>query len=286
MLTKNEKESSKKKIKVEYRIEMILGMIGGVILIITGAIGSARFYVLLIQTAERYLGLSATRLKIFEFFFRTLAGLGGVTVIVGSIMIGLGHRRIGGWFIGIGAGISLSTLLVKIVLLGPFLQELVKSQKFVEAITLFGFEIGLTGLGVFLSFLSMLTNYNWMLFLFILSILAMFIGATGDVSLLEKLLVELNLPPDYLIYLNYIETLLLYIGLVFLITTLVVGAGRFFIAKIIVLLGLISLLPAVITITTTLAIINAQLLELTRTVATYLLLIGEIIFIIKAKPAH
>lgn len=265
---------------------MTLGFIGGAILVITGAVGSAQFYILLIQTAKTYLGSNTILLNFLELFFIILASLGGITVIIGSILIGIGRRRIGGWLIGIGAGISLSTLLLKIVLLGPYIQELVKTQKFIEAITLFGFEIGLMGLGVFLSFLAMLTNYKWMTFMFLLSILAMFIGATGDVSLLEQLLIRLKLPPEYLSYLHYLETLLLYIGLVFLLTTLIVGAGRFFTAKIIVLLGLISLIPVIITTTTTIALVNTPLLGIIRTLTTYILMAGEIIFILKARPTR
>ncbi len=282
---RNLERTKKGKFKLEYKLEMIFGLIGGLILLILGATGSAEFYLKLIEIGESYFGKS-TATETLALSFKVLASLGGITVMVGSLLIGYGRRRLGGWFIGIGAGISLSSLIIKIIVLGPTLQSYIQLGEYGKAVGLFGLEFGLLGLGVFLAFLAMLTNYRWMLYMFVMSMLAMFVGATGDLSLLEKLITALNLPVEYLSYLGYLESLLLYIGLVFLLTTLIVGANRFRVAKSIVILGLIGLLPALFTIFMTLVFSGSTTLFLVRTVTVLVLLLGEIYFIFKATPVH
>ena len=195
------------KIKIEYKLEMLFGILGGLILFLVGAVGSARFYLTLIELGKEYIRLNEEVAKLLADFFITLASLGGITVIVGALLIGIGRRRIGGWLVGIGAGISLGTLLMKIYLLGPIIANLVKEARIAEALGLFGIEIGLVGLGVMLSFLSTLTNYRWMLYAFLLAMLNMYIGVTADPVIIELLISHFGLPKQARPYIYQLEAL-------------------------------------------------------------------------------
>ena len=277
-------EDEEEKIWVKYKLEMLFGIMGGVILLYAGYTGSAEFYLKLINFLKVYLGESSPYLDTAATAFKLIASGGGLSVIIGSVLIGLAWRRIGSWLVDIGAGISLSALLIKIYLLGPVIQEAVRNLEYVEALTIFGFEIGLLGTGVFLALLATLTNYRWMLYTFLLSILSMFIGATGDPSLIDSLITRLNIPPEYGPYLYQLEQLVLFIGLMYLIVMILVGGNNFWIAKSIVIIIVILMIPATISMVTSLVYFYGTLrtMELVRILIQLVDVTGSIFFIIKA----
>ncbi|MGQ4891405.1 MAG: hypothetical protein ACP6IP_02850 [Candidatus Njordarchaeia archaeon] len=77
-----------------------------------------------------------------------------------------------------------------------------------------------------------------------------------------------------------------YVGLVLLITVLIVGAGHFYIAKFIVIISIIVLLPGTATIimTAVYAGSNMTIVEATRLILTLTDLGGGIFFILKGVP--
>lgn len=275
------------RIGIEYKVEMTLGVLGGTILFLVGAIGSAQSYLALIELGRTYI-LPENIAGLLANIFITLASLGGLTVIAGSIFIGIRRRKIGNWFVGMGAGISLSTLLIKIYLLGPVIANLIKEAKVAEALGIFGIEVGLVGLGVMLSFLSTLTNYRWMIYMFLLSILNMYIGVTTDPLIIELLVIKLKLSEQVLFYIYHLESLVTYIGLLYLVIMLIVGANNFRLSKLLALISLASLLPSeVLMVITTISLIqDLTLLENTRLIFHTINLIAIIFFVIKAKPVH
>jgi hypothetical protein len=282
--TAGEEAPEKPKVLVKYKLEMLFGILGGVILLYTGYSGSAEFYIRLIEFLKGYFGESSPYLDTVAATFKLIASAGGLSVIGGSVLIGIAMRRIGTWLVDIGAGISLSALLIKIYLLGPVIQEAVRNLEYIKAITIFGFELGLLGAGVFLSFLATLTNYRWMLYTFLLSILSMFIGATGDPSLIDSLINKLNIPPEYGPYLYQLEQLILFIGLMYLIVMILVGGNNFWIAKSIVIIIVILMIPATISMVSSLIYLYGTLktMEIVRITIQLVDVLGSVFFIIKA----
>ncbi len=274
--------------KIQYKIEMTLGILGGLILFITGAVGSAQTYLLIIDMGKIYVRLSEELANLLANIFIALAIAGGLTVIVGAFFIGFGRRRIGSWLVGIGAGISLSTLLIKIYLLGPIIADLIRNGQFYDAAKIFGVELGLVGLGVVLSFFSTLTNYRWMIYTFILSILNLYIGVTANPELIDLLVSKLSIPESIQPYIYQLELLVAYVGLLFLIITFIVGANHFKISKFLAILAIISLMPSfVIMIITTASLLSSMtLLEELRVVLQTINIIAIGYFILKAKTVH
>lgn len=246
-------EKEKPKIRVRFkekkkrRTQMIIGIIGGIILFIMGATGSVAFYEKVIEYAIQYNALppeyqsfAVEALNILRY----LAMSGGLTVIVGVLMIPK-IRRLGSWLIGIGAGISLVSLLTKIFFLGPIIQQYVSQSTqnisyLYEALRIFGIEIGFLGLGVLLSFMATFEVYRWTITLGVASLLYMLAGLSGDPRLLEYIKDALSVPPELGIYVDHFLMLLIYVGPLLLVAALLAGAGYIKISKIIVILCLVS----------------------------------------------
>ena len=275
-------------VKIEYKLEMLFGIIGGALLILVGAIGSASTYLMIIEYAKTYANLSEDIATLLAQFFVTLATLGGITVIIGSILIGIGGKRLGSWLVGIGAGISLTSLLLKIYVLGPIIGELIKNNQFPAVFDLLGVEFGLLGAGVLLSFLATLTNYRWMLYSFVLSIVNIYIGVTADPVLIDMLISHLNLPASLYPYIYSLEMLVAYVGLLFLIIMLLVGAGYFGLSKTLSILAVIALIPSEMFMALRIVSLynNITLLELSRFLIQTLSIIAILFFVVKAKPVH
>ncbi len=98
-------------------IAVILGIITGILLILLG-VANPLDYAGYIIFVWNLLGLPPELLPIALFVnavLQWLASFGGITVIVGAILVVLKLERIGRFLIGIGAGMSLLTLLWRII---------------------------------------------------------------------------------------------------------------------------------------------------------------------------
>lgn len=90
------------------KVAMYLAIVGGLFLIISGAVGGLGFLQNVLEFASGYSEAAKTVLIALMF----IASLGGVAVIIGGIFIGKGLKRLGKLFIMLGAGIGLIGLLI------------------------------------------------------------------------------------------------------------------------------------------------------------------------------
>jgi len=104
---------------VRNRIGIILLIIGGILMIISSAIGSIGIY-------ETLYGLISTEipanlawtipiLRVLILIMRWLADLGGGAVIVGAIFIALGSFRFGKWLVGVGLTFGTLALIIWVI---------------------------------------------------------------------------------------------------------------------------------------------------------------------------
>jgi len=101
------------------RIGIILLIIGGILMIISSAIGSIGIY-------ETLYGLISTEipanlawtipiLQVLITIMRWIADLGGGAVIVGAIFIALGSFRFGKWLVGVGLTFGTLALIIWVI---------------------------------------------------------------------------------------------------------------------------------------------------------------------------
>lgn len=253
---KNNKEKKKLKVRLKkqrsYKVQLTLGLSGGLILFLVGAVGSAGFYQLIIDFAAKNGVLPRDYAELLVLIFTYLALGGGLTVIAGTLIIPK-VRRLGNWLIGIGAGISLVSMLVRVYFLGPIIQTYIsKSYEdisyLLQAIRLLGIEIGLVGLGVLLAFMATFEVYRWTITIGAMSFFSMLAGLSGDPRIFSFIRESLGIPPQYGVYIDYFVAFLLYVGAVLLVTALLAGAGFIKISKIVVVLCMIATIFSVISI--------------------------------------
>jgi hypothetical protein len=97
-----------------------LAIIAGVIAFITEITGNTRLYELIFDTASVYLppGTPEQTTMVFGWvliILGFLAGLGGITVVAGGVLILMYRIGLGKFLIGTGIGMSLIGIIVKIV---------------------------------------------------------------------------------------------------------------------------------------------------------------------------
>lgn len=93
----------------------VLAFIAGVLLIVAGATGSVGIVGTVLEYLIDHLGGPTTdMLSIVFHLLNFVASLGGVSVIVGGILIYIERKRLGKFIIGIGAGMGLIGFLIVI----------------------------------------------------------------------------------------------------------------------------------------------------------------------------
>jgi hypothetical protein len=95
---------------------VILCIIGGILMILGSTIGSIAFFEMIFGLLQGI--LSQSLLKIVDLVLKVLAyiaGGGGVSVIIGAILVGIGAYRLGKIIIGIGAGMGLIGFIIYII---------------------------------------------------------------------------------------------------------------------------------------------------------------------------
>ncbi|MFW9943059.1 MAG: hypothetical protein ACFFFT_18625 [Candidatus Thorarchaeota archaeon] len=95
---------------------IILCIIGGILMIISSAVGSVAFFETLFDLIEEDVGEDVA--KIVALVIQILAYIamaGGISVIVGSLIVAMNHYRLGKFIIGLGAGMGLISLIIFLV---------------------------------------------------------------------------------------------------------------------------------------------------------------------------
>lgn len=93
-----------------------LAIIAGVIALITGLVGSAGFYAAVFAVAADLAPASWLILGWVLVILDFLASLGGITVIIGGVLILAYKLGLGKFLIGLGIGMSLIGIIITIVI--------------------------------------------------------------------------------------------------------------------------------------------------------------------------
>jgi len=104
-------------IVVENRLAFLLGIISGALLIISGSTGGLGLWALL-PWLVGVLGLPAEVAAVVNLVMTALlfvAGLGGLSVILGSILFAWGRVRLGRLLVGLGAGVGIISLVLSLL---------------------------------------------------------------------------------------------------------------------------------------------------------------------------
>lgn len=107
---------------------ILLCIIGGILMIIGSVVGSITFFETLFDLIEADVGEDVA--KIVSLVIQILGYIaiaGGISVIVGSLIVAMDHYRLGKFIIGIGAGMGLISLLIFLItgiVEGSILEEL------------------------------------------------------------------------------------------------------------------------------------------------------------------
>ncbi len=89
-----------------------LCILGGILMIIGSTTGDPGFIAELFNIGSKYLGEKAViPFLVFLVIFKIIALGGGISVIIGAIIVAKNHYKLGKLIIGIGAGLGLFGLL-------------------------------------------------------------------------------------------------------------------------------------------------------------------------------
>ena len=94
---------------------VILCIIGGVLMILSGTLGSVGFYETIFTYLSTWVPQIAPVLSIILQIFTWIALGGGAAVIIGAIICGRGDYSLGKFIIGLGAGMGLLGLIVSLI---------------------------------------------------------------------------------------------------------------------------------------------------------------------------
>lgn len=252
-----EEEAEKAKEK-DFRIQAVLGFIGGVILVFTNATGEAGGFLQVIRTLIEQNIIPQTIGNTIILALTLLIIGGGFTVIGGSLLLPTKLRFIGIRIISIGAGVSLISLIFRIIAFAPKIQEnFTKAYEDVsnlyEAFSLLGFGIGFLGVGVLLAFLATFYELKWPILIASTSFLAMISGIATHPSQLMVLLGYSGEPSGIL---QTLFTILKYFGPFLLIVALLYGMGWRLLAKIFLGIGIFLAVHTIVIILIQLFMIN------------------------------
>jgi len=129
--------STPDEMKESNRKAMILAVIGGVLLLVSGTSGVAAMEAVKDFVTDNVADNSAIQIAFVILIF--LASLGGIGVIIGGVLTGRGKVGIGRFLIGVGSGLGLIGLIIAIAV---GIKE--------ESLTIGAF-IGIGAIGVLLS---------------------------------------------------------------------------------------------------------------------------------------
>ena len=274
------------KLKKKYKMQFYFSFSGGIILFLVGAVGSAAFYESLVRYGIEFGYFPEEYAELIILVLKTLAILGGITVIIGGLIYGfIANKSIGNFFVSVGAGISITILIIRLINLGPLLREYFWNQQYIEILIELGFGIGLQGLGTLLAFLALLKYYKPLAVGFVDGML---LTIAGVVISPEEIIVYIE---NYVTLSDTVESVLYKLiwgvslaGTAMLIASLIFGAGFIKIGKIISTFVFIFYMPQYIPM-----VLAKESYELVFTTATLSFTLSTIsvillIYLIRYKP--
>ena len=121
---------------------VILSIVSGILLIISGTHGSMRVYGIILSMLASFIvdTLALSILGVISLILTFLASLGGFSVILGGYFIDKSQVRVGKFIIGVGAGMGIPSLLLTLF-------TLIAKQDFSMVIAQHGI-IGWTGIAL------------------------------------------------------------------------------------------------------------------------------------------
>jgi hypothetical protein len=133
---------------------IFLCIIGGILMIISSVVGSISFFELVFSEISAEVGEDAANiLSIILQILAYIAMGGGISVIIGALIVAMNHYRLGKFIIGLGAGmglISLIIFLITTIVNGSIVQE------FIGIVS----EIGHGGYGFLGIFLTIVARFK------------------------------------------------------------------------------------------------------------------------------
>ena len=95
---------------------IVICIIGGVLMFLSAIIGSASFFALVFAEASKHLGPEvALVLSIILIIFTIVALGGGISVIIGALLVSKDKIGLGKFIIGLGAGMGLIGLVIFVI---------------------------------------------------------------------------------------------------------------------------------------------------------------------------
>lgn len=95
---------------------ILLCILGGVLMLIGSIVGNVTFFALIFSVAEEQLGAeSAAAFSLILTIFSYIAMGGGISVIIGSLIVMMNKYGIGKFIIGLGAGMGLIGLIIFLI---------------------------------------------------------------------------------------------------------------------------------------------------------------------------
>ncbi|MFX1450984.1 MAG: hypothetical protein ACFFCM_09080 [Promethearchaeota archaeon] len=114
---------------------VILCIIGGVLMILSGTIGTIGFYETIFTYLATWVPQIAPVISIILQIFTWIALGGGAAVILGAIICGRGDYPLGKFIIGLGAGMGLLGLIISLI-------TSIYAGTFVADLSAIGIDIG------------------------------------------------------------------------------------------------------------------------------------------------
>ncbi len=137
---------------MENRNWIILCIIGGVLMIIGSTVGGISFFIKISDILTSRVPELAPILNIVLTIFNYIALGGGISVIIGAIVVALDHYGIGKFIIGLGAGMGLIGLIV--YLITGILGGTLANDLIALIVNLVSLNSGFGFIGVFLTILG------------------------------------------------------------------------------------------------------------------------------------
>jgi len=95
---------------------IVICIIGGLLMFISSVVGSVSFFALVFSEASKHLGAEAALvLSIILLIFSIVAMGGGISVIIGAILVSREKIGLGKFIIGLGAGMGLIGLIIFLI---------------------------------------------------------------------------------------------------------------------------------------------------------------------------
>ena len=95
---------------------IIICIIGGILMIISSAVGSVAFFETLFDLIEEDVGEDVAKIvALVILILAYIAMAGGISVIVGALIVAMDHYRLGKFIIGLGAGMGLISLIIFLI---------------------------------------------------------------------------------------------------------------------------------------------------------------------------